>query len=176
MIDDLLTEKRLQGVYPDLVERWRAVRSEMWDRFQMQIRVTEGIRSFADQLKDWSVGRQKNDTGKWQIVEPHKIVTHAPPGLSAHQYGLALDSAFMGDDPFLARMDAGKAGSLWYEYGQICQAHLLTWGGSWEAEKMDRPHCEKLYGYSIHDIQCFYEAGGLAKVWDKCNLKVGEKS
>jgi peptidoglycan LD-endopeptidase CwlK len=67
-------------------------------------------------------------------------VTNAPPGSSAHNYGLAADCA-----PLLR----GTKHSIWWEapaavwstYGAICERHGLTWGGNFRTLS-DRPHCE----------------------------------
>jgi peptidoglycan L-alanyl-D-glutamate endopeptidase CwlK len=168
MITDLMTEARLMQVFPELGKTWRQIRAEMWELHQVQIRVTEGLRSFEKQLEDWSKGREKVD-GAWKVTELSKVVTHAPPGQSAHQFGLGVDTAFMGEDPYLAQMDPKKAEFLWNEYGRLAISHGLDWGGSWEAVKRDRPHVENLYRHRMAEIRNFYEVGGLAAVWTNCS-------
>lgn len=50
---------------------------------------TNGLRSFEDQAAKYALGRTTGEKGH--------IVTKAPPGYSAHQYGVAIDFCFDAD-------------------------------------------------------------------------------
>jgi len=167
MIEDLKTEFRLQQVAPELAEKWKNVREEVWDQTGRQLIVTSGFRSFSDQLADWSQGRMKNKNGSWSVSDLRKVVTHAMPGESYHNYGLALDSAWGFGDPYLAKVPPNEAVSLWDLYGELCKQEDLTWGGDWPGEKEDRPHCELNWGMGIHWTQMTYEREGLHGLWQK---------
>lgn len=168
MIPDPVSESRLKLVLPDLAIRWRRVAQAMWNQHERQMRVTDGYRSFGDQWKYWSAGRLKDKNGDWIICDGAKVITHALPGESFHNYGLALDSCFMGDDAYLGKDPHGH--NLWEEYGRLCLENSLVWGGNWKGMRNDRPHCEITYGLSIHAVQILYEDGGLKAVWNKCKL------
>lgn len=168
MIADPVSETKLSFVIPDVGIRWRTVRQAMWDKHEKQLRVTDGFRSFGDQWKYYGYGRIKDKNGKWLICDASKVVTHAIPGESLHNYGLAVDSCFMGDDPYLAKDQ--NCEFLWNEYGRLCQENSLTWGGVWQGMKNDRPHCELSYGMSIHTLQIIYEDSGIKGIWLKCKL------
>lgn len=83
---DPSSEKRLAQVCPTLATLIRALSVIITDE---TIRVTQGLRTWADQEKVWLQGRDAN--GK--IVDPKLIVTNAPPGHSWHEFGLAVDVA-----------------------------------------------------------------------------------
>lgn len=168
MVPDPVTDTRLKSVLPDLAIRWRKVRQNMWDAHELQMRVTDGYRSVSDQWKYWYLGRIKDKDGTWIIGDASQVVTHAKPLESLHNYGLALDSCFMGDDPYLAKDT--KAEFLWSEYGRFCKANSLDWGGIWKGMKNDRPHCELSYGLNIHSLQILFEDGGIKGVWNKCKI------
>lgn len=168
MMPDPVSESRLKLVIPDLAIRWRKVAQSMWDQHERQLRVTDGYRSFGDQWKYFGYGRLKDKNGDWVICDAAKVVTHAMPGTSFHNYGMALDSCFMGDDAYLYKDPHGHY--LWEEYGKFCAENSLIWGGLWKGMKNDRPHCEINYGLSIHAVQILYEDNGLTGVWNKCKL------
>lgn len=168
MVEDIVTDGRLKQVLPDVSYRWLLVRKQMWDTHQIQIRVTDGFRDYAQQWSLYLEGRKKDQNNQYVIVDPKKVVTHARGGESFHNFGLALDSAFMGDDPYLAKLPRKDSDFLWSEYGKICKVHCLEWGGDWTGAKNDRPHCEKTYGMSLHDAQIAYEDDGIRGVFEKC--------
>lgn len=168
MITDLVSSLRLKSVLPDVSRRWILVRQEMWDLHQLQLRVTDAFRTAAAQWALYSLGRKKDHKGIWTVEDPKKIVTHARAGESFHNYGLAIDSAFMGDDAYLVKRCKAEADRLWNEYGKICRENGFEWGGDWSGNKVDRPHCQITYGLNIGAAQMLYEEMGVSGVWDKC--------
>ena len=163
---DTTTDYRLEKVYPPLAESWSLVAKDMWDQEQRQLRVTDGMRSFSAQWDIWMKGRIKGPNGVWNIVDPAQVLTYATPGESWHNYGLALDSCFLGDDPYLSKLEPTESERLWNLYGKLCQDHGLIWGGSWKIP--DRPHCELPVGLSISGAQIEFENGGMPGLWKKC--------
>jgi hypothetical protein len=174
-MSDKDTELRLCLVYPDLAVRWRRVASDMLDLYRMPIRVTEGLRSFSRQWELFSIGRKREKSGVWVITDPKKIVTRSQPSQSLHTYGLAVDSCFLGPDPYLDKLPKEKKQYYWDLFGSLVRTHGLTWGGDWngngikEKNDFDMPHCQITYGLSIHDIQILYEYNGIKSVWAKIN-------
>lgn len=175
------TDEKLAKVFPDLAVRWRRVAEDMWNAHQMRIRVTDGLRNFGTQWELFARGRKKLKTGQWVIVDKKLVVTNAMPGLSLHQYGLAIDVCFVGADPYLDKLPRPQADFYWAEYGRFCKAHGLQWGGDFngnnikDKEDFDRPHCQMKYGMSIHEIQQLFEYGGIKSVWYKCNQILEER-
>lgn len=168
MISDPASELKLKSVFPRLADGWRATRQMMWDLHQIQIKVIDGLRTFGEQWADYSKGRLKDKNGSWIICDESKVVSHALPGQSFHNYALAIDSGFMGSDPYLEHIDKGDAIKLWNEYGRLCKANGLEWGGDWLGNKRDRPHCQLTFGLSYHELQIMYADLGLKAIWKKC--------
>jgi peptidoglycan LD-endopeptidase CwlK len=69
---------------------------------------------------------------------PGEIVTDAPPGESAHNYGLALDIV-----PVVNGKPDWKGGDpVWQQIGAIGQAAGLTWLGARGSRFPEEPHFE----------------------------------
>lgn len=162
-----MSNSNLSQVCIDIAEKWKAVRQDFWDLHHLQLRVCQGFRSYPEQAELYSRGRKKGASGQWFIFDKKKIVTYARAGESWHNYGLALDSCFYGGDPFLALYPKKECDFLWNEYGKLCEAHNLEWGGSWKTP--DRPHAQKTYGLSLPQAQEIFEEQGLKGIWEKCS-------
>lgn len=168
----------LKGVFPDLAARWRRVCEDMWTLHQKRIKVVDGFRTNVRQWEIFSQGRKKLKNGKWIVVDEKKIVTKSMPGSSCHQYGLAIDSAFVGPDPYLKEATKEERKFLWKEYGRLAQLHGLQWGGDWngngkeDRDDWDLGHVQIRYGFSMNKIQEFYENGGVKGVWAKCEALI----
>jgi peptidoglycan L-alanyl-D-glutamate endopeptidase CwlK len=128
------------------------------------LKVTEGLRSIARQKELYAQGRTK----------PGPIITQAKPGDSLHHYGCALDCAFTGSDPYLAKLSAGEKRAIWTNFGKLGKIHGFTWGGDWDGDgdqtdqKLhDTPHLELTYGLTLAQIKELYRHGGLTAVWAK---------
>lgn len=66
-----------------------------------------------------------------------RIVTNAPPGHSAHNYGLAFDGV-----PLIQGRPAWEDHEHWLIYGQIAQDVGLEWAGSPEYPFHEQPHIQ----------------------------------
>lgn len=76
------SEKQLIGIVPALDAKVRDLADAFGKQFpDDELEVVQGVRSYADQAKEYAQGR----------TAPGKIVTHAPPGHSMHEYGFAVD-------------------------------------------------------------------------------------
>lgn len=169
MIFDSNTTIKLTSVFPELAQAWKLVAIDMFDEHEVKIKVTEGLRTFSQQWDLWSQGRLKDKNGHWLICDIKKVVTYAMPGQSFHQYGLAIDTCFMGRDPYLSSIPIRDSELLWNEYGRLCHKHGLEWGGNWK--RPDRPHAQWISGLTLHDLQILYEDGGIKKVWAECTKR-----
>ena len=130
-ISDL--EPVTQKLCRQLLAQWEA-------RISHPIRVTHTLRSLDEQLRLWQQGGRL-DGKVWVVVEPHRIVTKAQPGESAHNYGAAFDVCFIGPDPYLHAHEVSnkEPDPLWGALGEVGENLGLEWGGSWHSFK-DRPH------------------------------------
>jgi peptidoglycan L-alanyl-D-glutamate endopeptidase CwlK len=159
---DQTTSSRLSRVYPDLSVRVIRTCVDVERITGLKPRISCGLRSFEEQEKLFSQGRDKFGN----IVDRSKIVTNSRPGESIHHYGLAVDFCFHGPDPFLVNLKNGE--DVWNDLGRIGKAHGLVWGGDFRLFK-DRPHLELTYGLTLQEIRRLYESNGLSAVWGMCD-------
>ncbi len=162
MKEDLVSDYKLSRVCPDLADKWRKVRADLWDTFDRQIFVIDGMRNYLEQDADFAKGRVKLN-GIWHIVDAHQVVTRAKGGQSFHNFGLAVDSGWMGGDPYLEKLPKAQADQLWEAYGKAVKEEGLTWGGDFG--KPDLDHCELNFGLSADAMRIIYEKDGLFAAW-----------
>lgn len=167
LVNDPVTSDRLSLVYPDVRVRWTRVQVDFFNLHGLQLRIAQGLRTFADQQAIYEKGR-KLVGGEWIPEDPehhHGIVSWAKPGDSWHHYS-AVDSCFIGSDPWLEHHPEGDF--LWSEYARLGKAHGFDAGYYWEGKKQDKPHLEICYGgMSLEDVKKIYEHGKLRGVWTK---------
>lgn len=90
--------------------------------------VTCTLRSNDEQAALYAQGR----------TTPGHIVTDAPPGRSAHNYGLALDVVPMVN----GKPDWNGSDPVWAQVGALGQAAGLTWLGAPDSPFPEKPHME----------------------------------
>lgn len=115
------------------------------------VRIIQGLRTFEEQQSLYEQGRTK----------PGQVVTNSRPGLSFHQYGLAIDFAILydkdGNGTYEAlswdiNYDFDKDGVKdWQEVVKVFKANGYTWGGDFHSIT-DHPHLEKGFGYTIRQL------------------------
>jgi peptidoglycan L-alanyl-D-glutamate endopeptidase CwlK len=155
---------KLKDIYSELASKWKQVFQDM-TKLGYQIKISEGLRNYSDQEIDWKEGRSLEE-GKWVITNPKEVITHAPPGKSFHQYGLAIDSCFMGKDPYFERIPFKDSNRIWNQYGMLCKKYGLEWGGDFSHP--DRPHCQLTYGLSIDEIEKISDS---SQIWKKMDSR-----
>lgn len=143
---------RLAELFPPFAEKMRIVYELIYKKYGLHMRATCGLRTFEDQDELYCQGRPGY---------PGKIVTNARGGESIHNFGLAIDSCFRGNDPYLVNT-SGSA--IWKDFGEICQMQDMEWGGVWPSLG-DKDHVEFKFGFSIKELQEMYANGGLPNVY-----------
>lgn len=143
----------------DLHPKVKAARDQLirnCQKKQIQIRITQGLRTFTEQDELYAQGRTK----------PGNIVTHAKGGQSYHNYGLAID--FVVIDPKTQQpnwdlsFDGNNNGrSDWLEVAEEGKKLGFAWGGDWQGFK-DYPHLEMTFGQSIWEL---YLAAQLSRIF-----------
>ena len=122
---DPVTDRRIGELDP----RFQPVATEFINTVEsetaIQLRVTAGYRSAADQDDLYAIGR----------TEPGNIVTNARGGESLHNSGLAIDVVQMQN----GRPNWTMSNSSWQSVGQIGERLGMQWGGRWTGF-VDRPH------------------------------------
>lgn len=91
----------------------------------LDLLVTCTARTLAEQAQLYAQGR----------TAPGKIVTNAPPGESAHNFGLAIDVV-----PIInGKPDWEGAHPVWAQAGNLGEAAGLEWAGRW-VHMREMPH------------------------------------
>lgn len=150
---------KLATVHPALAARVRQMSAAL-DRRGVQIRVTSGLRTFAEQDALYAQGR----------TVPGRIVTQARSGQSNHNYGLAVDIAPVVN----GRMDWSVPDATWQIIGEEGRRAGLNWGGDWQGF-VDRPHFELPVGLSVQACLKIYQQGGLPAVWAEASRRIAQK-
>lgn len=147
-------DETLLWIYPDIRPRFRRLAEDVRTALGAKIRITEGLRSYADQALRYARGR----------TAPGPKVTNARPGLSWHQYGLAFDICFAGADPYLERLLPDASRAMWGRFGAIARGCGFVWGGDFKL-LADKPHCQLSFGLTIQEALELFEFNGIAAVW-----------
>lgn len=127
-------------------------------------RITQGLRSWADQEALWAKGRDSNGV----IIDPGAVVTKAPPGHSWHEFGLAIDFVPMINGQ--PEWDVKKP-----EWETIIQAALtlnLVSGKYWKTI-VDIPHLQLTGRFPVSptdEVREIFKTVGIKGVWVESEL------
>lgn len=113
----------------------------------INVQMSSGFRSFQRQRELFNQGRYGN---------PGNIVTHAEPGQSVHNYGLAIDYFLTTWDGATATWTVNKN---WRRVAEIGKSLGFSWGGEWGWK--DYPHLELTGGLSWRDLKAGKRPGHL---------------
>jgi len=138
---DAKTDSKIQTLHPSLRAKASQFVNAVEKRLGKRIKVTDGLRTFAEQNKLYAQGR----------TTAGKKVTNAKGGQSYHNYGLAFDCYFTKN----GSVDFSKPISP--EVAKIGEEFGLEWGGSWQSFK-DFPHFQLTKG-KVSDLLALYNAG-----------------
>lgn len=137
---DQISITRVQGLHPKVRDDFFNFITEAENALGITIRVTQGMRTFAEQQKLFDQGR----------TEPGKIVTKARPGSSYHQYGLAVDLVELID-----------GGADWnYDMSKLvpfASKYEIEWGGNFPGTFKDHPHFEKHFGINWRQLLLLHD-------------------
>lgn len=151
------SEAKLAGLYPVVLEAAKELIARLYRR-KILIRITEGLRTIAEQDRLYSQGRSRTELNKAGLTgmaaQPLlPKVTNARGGYSYHNYGLAVDFALLLPDGRQVSWDRtrdsdenGKAD--WNEVAQEGKRLGFEWGGDWSSFK-DYPHLQMTFGLSL---------------------------
>ncbi len=166
---DRNSEARLLEVHPKLAQKIRTL-AEVLLQEEIEIRVTQGFRTWAQQHALWLQGRAPVDDVNtcrlncgMQIIPEHqnRRVTKADSGQSWHNLGLAVDVApFRNGNPIWDEKDP-----VWARIITAGEALGLRSGTSWG----DEPHFEWTCQYPAmptEEVRQLYNADGVKAVWD----------
>lgn len=136
---DTITQQRIMQLHPSVRVEVANIINECNAALtgRAKIRITQGLRTFAEQDALYAQGRTK----------PGKKVTNAKGGQSVHNYGFAVDICLIIDGKEASwdikkDWDGDKV-SDWDECVKVFAKHGWSWGGNWASFK-DFPHFEKI--------------------------------
>lgn len=135
-LSEARTLKNLGTLKPETRRLAERLVGAAWEEMRIDLRVTSGTRTMAEQQALYDQGRTK----------PGKRVTNARPGYSWHNFGLAFDvTVFEGTKP---RWDGPEYDAV----GKLGERLGLEWGGSWKGFK-DRPHFQLTGGKTLAEMR-----------------------
>ena len=168
---DIRSNTILDNVFPPLKAKMLSIYYGMYEEFGVKMRPTRGLSTMEEQLKLWQKGRDADGN----VVSIHDVVTNAPPGSSYHCYGLAVDSCFWGQDPYLEYLEKkrpGEALELWIAYGAYASRASLVWGGNFH-KLIDRPHVQMDMSITLRALQDVYKKERIEGVYRFANHVYG---
>jgi len=139
---DRFSNERIGKLHPAIRDDALALINAVEAELGIRLRVTQGLRSFAEQDELFAQGRTK----------PGKVVTNARGGESYHNYGLAIDVCEIRGSEAIWDCD-------WAGISAVAKARGWEWGGDWQSFK-DRPHFQKVFGHSTAALRTRYDALG----------------
>lgn len=143
--DPSVANRDLSLLYPDIVVRFNRLKTTMAEHYK-PIFLVEGFRSFERQ--------------KW-LCEKKVKVTNALPGQSYHQFGLAIDIAFLSSSPFSDANPWLGLRNMALGVGFEVISRLDTNNGV----RGDLGHLQMRYGMTMLEIRKLYDYGSISAVW-----------
>ncbi|MFD2590357.1 M15 family metallopeptidase [Aquimarina hainanensis] len=138
---DILTDRRISTLHPAIRAKAKEFIIRAEKELGIKLRVTSALRTWQEQQRLYNKGR--TITGK--------IVTHALPGQSYHNYGLAVD---------VVEIKNGKAiweNPKWNKIAHLGKQIGFEWGGDWK--RPDRPHFQMRLGMHHTQLARLYRQG-----------------
>ncbi len=139
--------KNMGKVHPLVSKKAKEVISQSY-REQIPVQISSGFRTFSEQAVLFGQGRPGYVWKGKNYGKSGKIVTHAEPGQSVHNYGLAIDYFIVSKD---GREALWEVNQDWKKTAQIAKNLGFSWGGDWSSFK-DFPHLELTQGLSWREL------------------------
>jgi RHS repeat-associated protein len=141
---DISTNRRTRELHPSVSTAARQFINTVESELGIQLRITQGYRSIAEQDALYAQGR----------TTPGEVVTNARGGESYHNYGLAFDVVEMVN----GRANWNTTLQNWSRIGVIGPRFGLEWGGNWTTF-VDRPHFQITFGNNIRQLMQIHGVG-----------------
>lgn len=127
---ELFTTREVESAHPlaaSASRQWELLDPDFRQRLLLAYRLMREQHGYEMVLiEGW---RSAERQAQLQGLGPH--VTHAAPGQSYHQYGLAADSAFLREGRIVISERDPWAAEGYQRFGAVAQSLGLTWGGAW---------------------------------------------
>lgn len=140
---DKISNNRINTLHPMIRDNAINFINEVEDKLSIKLRITDALRTWNEQDELYKQGRTK----------PGKVVTWVKGGMSAHNYGLALD---------ICKIDGSKAiwnmsDKEWNDIADISNKYGFSWG--YDLWGKDKPHFQNLFGNSLNSLMSVYSSG-----------------
>jgi peptidoglycan L-alanyl-D-glutamate endopeptidase CwlK len=161
---DTASEAKLQLVHPQLAGKVR----QMADQLALSgvtIKVTQGLRSWNEQLAIWQKGRDSDGN----VVDSKAVVTHAAPGHSWHNLGLAVDVAPFADNT----PDWSLNHPVWKRIEAVGESLGMVAGAEFRSFP-DWPHFQLTGVFPVSpndEVRQIFKEGGISAVWNESGLQ-----
>ena len=162
---DAISESRLTEVHPLLASKIRQM-ADILAQSGVTLRVTQGLRSWTQQLSLWLKGRDPNGT----VIDRSKVVTNAAPGHSWHNFGLAVDVVPMDN---VGQPDWNVNHPVWKQIVSVGTSLGLVAGAEWRTFP-DYPHFQltgKLPVSPDDEVRQTFKDGGMVTIWKESGLE-----
>lgn len=152
-----ISEARLAEVHPELARRVRQL-AQLLEADGIILRVVQGLRTWSQQNALYAQGR----------TAPGPIVTNAQGGLSAHNFGYAVDCAPNNPDFPTWTPDWNSSDDRWKDLLSKALTCGLKEGAMWRHVKPDNPHfyLQELPDTPDDNMRAIFQGGGLEAVWN----------
>lgn len=163
------TAKKLAGLYPPFAAD--VGRFVFEARKQgMNVGIFCGMRTFEEQKQLYRKGRSLSGT----VIDRKQVVTNAPPGLSSHNYGLAVDLVFDADSVKPGYQWSWDSKFPWKKLAELGRKMGLSPAYFWKTFP-ESPHFENTYGLSYRELLALYNEKGLSGVWAEIDARTSGK-
>lgn len=160
---DSESELRLREICPIFAGKVRRVGQRMQQEHQIELRVVQGLRSWAMQHEIWQQGRD----AMGNVVDKSKVVTNAPPGHSWHEFGLAVDVC-----PFLDnKPEWDIKNPAWDLIQKIGTEERLFSGACFH--NPDHPHLQLTGNFPVSpndEVRQIFRDGGMGALWTESGI------
>lgn len=154
-------EEKLSRLYPPFAEKVREFVLQARDA-GMAVGIFEGLRTVERQQELYAKGRDQ--AGK--VIDKTKVVTNAPPGSSFHNYGLAVDLVFDGDEVRPGWQWSWSNQHPWRKLAEMGRSLSLEAAYFWRTFP-EAAHFQMTYGFKHTELLALYHEGGLKRVWEE---------
>lgn len=164
------SQAKLALIYPELSRRLVTL-EEMCqaENPAINIEISQALRTQSEQKALWMKGRD----AQGNIIDPHAVVTHAPPGHSYHEFALAIDFFVVVNGEAVWDVDHGH----YMMVVEKAESLGLVSGARWPEPKTDVDHLQLTGNFDEAgpDANCRYifNEGGFQAVFDEVNKALG---
>lgn len=149
-LDELIRRSvnRIGVVHPSLKEYTIELIKRCYEE-GIYVQISSGFRSNEDQAYIYGQGRPNYIWNGKKYGSKGSVVSNAMPGMSIHNYGLAIDYFLVSDD---GNKSLWMVNDKWRRVAAIAKSMGFEWGGDWKSFR-DYPHLQYNKSLSIAQLK-----------------------